>query len=122
MRFENLNWKTALISYLNNLKTFFTGIAFGDQGQFFRTEALESMGGFPAMMLMEDVELSLRLKETGRLIFLPAGIEVSGRRWRDKRLAANLLTVFYLFTRYLIQRRWGRLNQSMREYYEIYYT
>jgi len=122
MQFEPKVYRTRFIAFLNNLKTILTGISFGDQAQFFRKQVLESMGGFPAQMLMEDVELSLRLKETGRLIFLPAGIEVSGRRWQDKRLAANLLTVFYLFTRYLIERRWGRVGLSLKAYYDIYYS
>ncbi len=55
------------------------------------------------MMLMEDVELSLRLKEVGQLVFLRDGIVVSDRRWNGHRFAGNLLTVFYLFTRYLTE-------------------
>jgi rSAM/selenodomain-associated transferase 2 len=122
MRFENLNWKTVLISYLNNSKTFLTGIAFGDQGQFFRTEALELMGGFPALMLMEDVELSLRLKEIGRVLYLANAIRVSGRRWHNHRFSANLFTVLRLFPRYLLGRRFHRLSSSTKEYYRIYYS
>ena len=74
------------------------------------------------MMLMEDVDLSLRLKEVGRMIFLPDGIVVSDRRWNGSRIAGKLRTVFYLFTRYLIERRWGKVDRSMRNYYEIYYN
>jgi len=121
MQFEPLSPKTRLIALLNNLRTNLTGISFGDQAQFFRREALGHMGGFSPMMLMEDVELALRLKETGRLVFLRDGIVVSNRRWTGGRFAGNLLTVLYLFTRYLVERRWGTLGQSMRNYYEIYY-
>ena len=77
---------------------------------------------FPSMMLMEDVELALRLKEVGRLAFLRDGIVVSDRRWNGPRFAGNLLTVFHLFSRYLIERRWGKMDQSMKNYYEIYYN
>ena len=73
------------------------------------------------MMLMEDVELSLRLKEVGQMVFLPYGIVVSDRRWDGNRFAGNLLTVIYLFTRYLVERRWGTFDGSLRKYYEIYY-
>lgn len=59
-----------------------TGISFGAQALLFRKEALERMRGFAAMMLMEDVELSLRLKEVGRLVFFREGIVVSDRRWQ----------------------------------------
>lgn len=74
------------------------------------------------MMLMEDVELSLRLKEIGKLVFLRKGIVVSGRRWTDHGFAGNLLTVFHLFPRYLIERRFCRSNMQKRNFYEIYYS
>ena len=122
MQFERSNPKTMVIAFLNNLRTFLTGISFGDQAQFFRTEALAASGGFPAMMLMEDVELSLRLKEVGRLVFLPNGILVSGRRWIGNGFTGNLMTVFHLFPRYLIERRFCRRNTQKRNYYDIYYS
>jgi rSAM/selenodomain-associated transferase 2 len=122
MQFERNNSKTNVVAFLNNLRTFLTGISFGDQAQFFRTEALAASGGFPSIMLMEDVELSLRLKEVGRLVFLRKGILVSGRRWRGNGFSGNLMTVFHLFPRYLIERRFCRSNALKRNYYEIYYS
>ncbi len=122
MQFERDNSKTNVVAFLNNLRTFLTGISFGDQAQFFRTEALAATGGFPSIMLMEDVELSLRLKEAGRLVFLRKGILVSGRRWRGNGFSGNLMTVFHLFPRYLIERRFCRSNVLKRNYYEIYYS
>ena len=122
MKFEPKNMKTCFIAYLNNVRTIITGISFGDQAQFFRKKALEDIGGFPSMMLMEDVELSLRLKRFGRLAYLRDGIVVSNRRWTGNCFSIHLLTVFYLFTRYLIERRWGRVDSSMTYYYKIYYT
>jgi len=122
MQFERNNPKTNVIAFLNNLRTFLTGISFGDQAQFFRTEALAAIGGFPSMMLMEDVELSLRLKEIGRLVFLRKGILVSGRRWLTNGFKGNLMTVFHLFPRYLIERRFCRRNALKRNYYDIYYS
>jgi rSAM/selenodomain-associated transferase 2 len=121
MQFEPQNPKTRFIAFLNNMRAKLSGIAFGDQGQFFRRAALDSMGGFPPVMLMEDVELSLRLKDVGRLVFLRDGIVVSDRRWHGSRFAGNLLTVFFLFTRYLVERRWGMVDQSMKKYYRMYY-
>ncbi len=122
MQFEPSNAKTALIAALNNLRTFLTGIAFGDQAQFFRAEALEAAGGFPETMLMEDIELALRLKDVGRLIFLRAGVSVSGRRWQGNGFSGKLITVLYLFTRYLIERRIYRSPSSNQYYYNYYYS
>jgi len=122
MQFERNNSKTKVIAFLNNLRTVLTGISFGDQAQFFRTEALAATGGFPSMMLMEDVELSLRLKEIGGLVFLRKGIVVSGRRWLDNGFKGNLMAVFHLFPRYLIERRFCRSDALKRNYYDIYYS
>ena len=122
MQFEKNNPKTMVIAFFNNLRMFLTGISFGDQAQFFRVEALAAAGGFPSMMLMEDVELSLRLKEVGRLVFLRQGILVSGRRWLGNGFTGNLMTVFHLFPRYLLARRFCQGNTLKRNYYDIYYS
>jgi rSAM/selenodomain-associated transferase 2 len=122
MQFERNHPKTVVIAFLNNARTFLTGISFGDQAQFFRAEALAAAGGFPSMMLMEDVELSLRLKEVGMLVFLRKGILVSGRRWLGNGFTGNLMMVFHLFPRYLIERRFCRRNTLKRNYYDIYYS
>ena len=122
MQFETNTPKTMVIAFLNNLRTFLTGISFGDQAQFFRTEPLAAAGGVPSMMLMEDVELSLRLKEIGRLVFLRKGIVASGRRWLGNDFKSKLMTVLHLFPRYLIERRFMRSNTLKRNYYDIYYS
>ncbi len=122
MQFETNTTKTMVIAFLNNLLTFLTGISFGDQAQFFRIEPLAASGGVPSMMLMEDVELSLRLKEIGRLVFLRKGILVSGRRWLGRGFKSKLKTVLHLFPRYLIERRFTLNNTLKQNYYDIYYS
>ena len=122
MQFEQATFRTALIAFLNNSRAFLTGISFGDQAQYFRVEALAAAGGFPSMMLMEDVEVSLRLKESGRLIFLRNGVVVSSRRWQGSAFTGNLMTVFYLFTRYLAWRRFSRNDELKQNYYDAYYS
>jgi rSAM/selenodomain-associated transferase 2 len=121
MRFDSARRRPRLIEWLNHLRLRLTGIAFGDQAQFVRREVLQAMGGFPDMMLMEDVELSMALKERGAILCMPDGVRVSPRRWEDRRFAARVGTVLRLFFGYLFERRWrggGGHNQS---YYERYY-
>ena len=111
----------SLISWLNNARTRLTGIAFGDQAQFFRTGILDKIGGYPPIMLMEDIELSLRLKEQGRLLFLNRGVTVSSRRWQKKQSFRKVGLVLRLFTAYLLERRFGIRDRQMAEYYRTYY-
>ena len=72
-----------MIEYLNELRTVFLGLSFGDQGQFFRRAAIIAEGGFPKLPLMEDVELSLRLRAAGPVLYLGAASSAptaAGRR------------------------------------------
>ena len=121
MEFRQKGIKSGVVARLNNLRAFCTGISFGDQAQFFRAQAVEPMGGFPDVMLMEDVELSMRLKQTGRIVYLKNGVTASGRRWRDRKFSNNLITVIWLFTRYLVERRFGTLASGNQKYYNAYY-
>jgi hypothetical protein len=57
------------------------GISYGDQAQFFRRALLQSAGGFPDQPIMEDVELSLRLRSLGEPIYLDMPVTVSARRF-----------------------------------------
>jgi rSAM/selenodomain-associated transferase 2 len=120
MAFVEAGLKRCFIAALNNLRARTTGIAFGDQAQFVRAAALSEIDGFPGLMLMEDVELSLRLKRLGRPLFLKAGVVVSGRRWQDGAFMQNLQSVLGLFFRYLIERRLGRTLDGER-YFRKYY-
>ncbi|MHB1850518.1 MAG: TIGR04283 family arsenosugar biosynthesis glycosyltransferase [Acidimicrobiales bacterium] len=56
---------------------------FGDQAMFVRRDAFESLGGFPEIAIMEDLELSRRLARHGRLVVLPATSTASSRRLVD---------------------------------------
>jgi rSAM/selenodomain-associated transferase 2 len=122
MRFSDRDWRSALIAWLNNQRARWSGIGFGDQAQFFRSAVIEKMGGFPAIELMEDVELSLRLKQQGRLLFVDNGVRVSARRWQGGGFWSNVGLVIGLFFRYLIQRRYnGGPPDNMDWYYRRYY-
>jgi rSAM/selenodomain-associated transferase 2 len=120
MAFEGGGIATRWIARLNNLRAIVTGIAFGDQAQFVRAEALRRIGGVPTLMLMEDVELSLRMKSAGRVIYLGQGVRASGRRWQHGSFGENVLMVVGLFFRYLLKRRLC-LNPDERRYYRKYY-
>ena len=48
-----------------NLRSRLTGIATGDQAIFVRRAAFEALGGYAPIPLMEDVELSRRLRRLG---------------------------------------------------------
>jgi rSAM/selenodomain-associated transferase 2 len=121
MRFTAHSLGLRLVACLNNWRARWCGIAFGDQGQFFRRDALNMTGGFPDMMLMEDVELSLRLKQFGRPLFVRRGVRVSQRRWVRRGFVKNIWKVLTLFIRYLVERRMNGAAGIRTDYYRRYY-
>lgn len=71
----------AVVAWLMNRRSRLSGIATGDQAMFMRRDVFERLGGFAAIPLMEDIELSGRLKRVGRPACLAARVTTSGRRW-----------------------------------------
>jgi rSAM/selenodomain-associated transferase 2 len=55
---------------------------YGDQALFVRRKAFESVGGFPEIPLMEDLELVRRLRREGRIAISSLRVVASARRWR----------------------------------------
>lgn len=70
-----------VIEWGANLRSHLTGIPYGDQGLFMRTELFRKMGGYADIPLMEDIELGHRLKRQGRIVFVRPSITTSPRRW-----------------------------------------
>ncbi|MCB1985389.1 MAG: glycosyltransferase [Burkholderiales bacterium] len=98
-RFNDTGIRLLVIEMLNDARAAWVGASFGDQSQFFRIAAVDKMGGYPGYPLMEDVELSLRMKRLGRVVLLDCRILNSARQWRHgffKRiwLILHLVAVF----------------------------
>lgn len=98
-RFMVSNAKLLVIEMLNDARAGLGGAGFGDQGQFFRVAALPQIGGFPAYPLMEDVEMSLRMRAAGRTALLGGGVHNSARQWTNGfasrvRLILKLVLIF----------------------------
>jgi rSAM/selenodomain-associated transferase 2 len=77
--------------HLADLRSRYTSLPYGDQALFVRREVFESVGGFPDQPLMEDLELSLRLRRAGKLRRVPARVIVSGRRFIARPVAFTVL-------------------------------
>ncbi len=85
-RFDvTINGRPALlkvVAAMMNARSRLTGIATGDQGIFVERTLFAAVGGFPDQLLMEDIELSRRLKRAGGApVCLRERVVTSGRRW-----------------------------------------
>ena len=111
-----------LIELSNRLRFNLGGIAFGDQGIFVRRDVLHAGGGMPAIRLMEDVELSLRLADSPYRLQVGHSLKVSTRRWEKKKFTGYTLQVLLLVSAYLVLRRLGySLQHLSNTMYRIYY-
>lgn len=84
---------------LADLRSRYTGLPYGDQALFVRAGVFRRLGGFPDQPLMEDLELSRRLRRAGKIRTVPANVRVSGRRFLARPISTfvvmNAFPVLY---------------------------
>ena len=85
-----------VIAALMNLRSRWTGIATGDQALFMTRAAFDSVGGFAAQPLMEDIEMSRRLLKLSRPACLRERVVTSGRRWETRGVWPTVLLMWRL--------------------------
>ncbi|MFL9824642.1 TIGR04283 family arsenosugar biosynthesis glycosyltransferase [Rhodoplanes sp. SY1] len=86
----------AVVAHMMNLRSRWTGIATGDQAIFVRRAAFETVGGYPAIPLMEDIALSRALKRLSRPLCLRDRVTTSGRRWEKHGVLRTILLMWRL--------------------------
>ncbi|MGI8964980.1 MAG: TIGR04283 family arsenosugar biosynthesis glycosyltransferase, partial [Limisphaerales bacterium] len=86
----------------------------GDQAIFVRRDALEKIGGVPALPLMEEFELCKRLRKIGRLALAEATVETSARRFFENGVLRTYLRMWRVTIKYFL----GSSTEDLRELYE----
>lgn len=82
VRFDDAGPALRLVAGAMNRRSAWTSICTGDQAMFvYRREFLD-IGGFAPMPLMEDIDLSRRLKRRSRPLRIRHPVTTSARRWR----------------------------------------
>ena len=100
VRIEGRPRMLRVVAALVNLRSRLSGIATGDQAIFVIRAAFERVGGFPVQPLMEDIEISRRLKRLGRPACLRARVCTSGRRWEQRGVWRTIVLMWRLRWRY----------------------
>jgi len=91
-----------LVERLMNLRSRLTGIATGDQGMFVTRALFERVGGFPDLPLMEDIELSKRLRAVCRPLCLRQQVVTSSRRWEERGIVRTIGLMWVLRLAYFL--------------------
>ncbi len=96
VRLDGARFAYRVIEGFMNRRSALTGIATGDQAIFVRRDVFESLGGYAPIALMEDIELSRRLKRRGRPARLTDPVTTSVRRWERHGIVPTVLRMWGL--------------------------
>lgn len=89
-------WNLRAITWINRIRYRLTHNYYGDQGIFVRASVFEALGGYKDLALLEDLDLSQRLKRAGRTVLVPVPLLTSGRRFVARGPWRTLVFVVWL--------------------------
>ena len=96
VRITGRHFMLRVVGHMMNLRSRWTGIATGDQAMFVTRAAFDAVGGFADQPLMEDIELSKRLRKISRPACIKRCVSTSGRRWEAHGVWHTILLMWRL--------------------------
>ena len=100
-----------LTGELINRRSRLTSISTGDQAIFIRRAVFEQLGGYADIPLMEDIDLSRRMKRAGRIACLRQCVTTSARRWQTDGVVRTILLMWSLRALYFFGVSPARLQR-----------
>lgn len=91
-----------VVAAFMNARSRWSRIYTGDQAIFVRRAVFEAMGGYASIPLMEDIELSRRLKRQGPIACLRERVSTSGRRWETNGVFRTIALMWWLRFSYFV--------------------
>lgn len=115
IKLSSHRWQFRIIEWLINKRSSISHIATGDQGIFIKTALFKKISGFAEIELMEDINLSKRLKKISTPIFIDKHpLVTSSRRWEKHGILATILLMWKLRLAYFL----GVNESSLAESYK----
>jgi rSAM/selenodomain-associated transferase 2 len=96
VRLDAVGWPFRLVETLMNLRSRLTRISTGDQAIFVRRDTFLALNGYPEIELMEDLELSKKLKRVGKIACLRERVITSARRWQHDGVLRTIVLMWTL--------------------------
>ncbi|MBI3795739.1 MAG: TIGR04283 family arsenosugar biosynthesis glycosyltransferase [Deltaproteobacteria bacterium] len=96
VRLDASGWPFRMIETMMNFRSRLTRISTGDQAIFVRRETFLAVGGYPEVELMEDLELSRKLKRMGKIACLRTKVVTSARRWQRDGMLKTIVLMWTL--------------------------
>lgn len=115
IKLSSSHWPYRIIESLINLRSCLSKIASGDQGIFISQNLFKQLGGYADIPLMEDIELSKRLKKiTSPCCIKSTVLITSSRRWEKHGIIATVLLMWKLRLLYFLGTPASRLANKYR--------
>jgi rSAM/selenodomain-associated transferase 2/rSAM/selenodomain-associated transferase 1 len=121
IRIDGAHPMLRVVERVMNFRSRHTGIATGDQAMFVRRDGFERLGGFANLPLMEDIELSKRLKKKGVPACVHPPAITSARRWVENGVWRTIVLMGWLRMAYFfganpdaLARRYGYAPEPER--------
>jgi rSAM/selenodomain-associated transferase 2 len=96
VRISGNHWMLPVVASMMNLRSRLSGIATGDQAMFVGRASFDAVGGFANLPLMEDIELSGRLRRITRPACISHRVTTSGRRWETRGVWRTMVLMWRL--------------------------
>lgn len=102
-----------VVAWFMNQRSALSGICTGDQAIFVTARLFRMSGGYCEIPLMEDIELSARLKRTARPVRLRTPVITAARRWQVNGPLRTIAKMWSLRLRYWL----GETPESLAKRY-----
>ena len=115
LKFDSDNSIMKIVAFFSNLRVVFRNIAFGDQGIFIKKDLFLKLGGFESIPLMEDYQLSIKLKKKKiKIKLIDDYIITSDRKFRNEGILKTIIKMQILQYKF---RKQEDIFKIYREYY-----
>lgn len=112
LQFDETTPAFSVIAFMMNWRSRLTGICTGDQAIFVRRSAFDKLNGFADIPLMEDIDISRRLRRESWPHCVPDKATTSARRWRARGLIRTVLHMWWYRLQYFFGVSPERLVKS----------
>ena len=114
IRFDSVHPMLVLIALTMNLRSRLSSVCTGDQAMFVRRDTFARLGGFADIPLMEDIEISKRLRSISAPCCLDSKVTTSSWRWQANGIWRTILLMWWLRLQYFFGVSPARL---VKQYY-----
>ena len=102
VRFVRSGFVMSMIAWFMNQRSRLSAICTGDQSLFVRRDLFERIDGFADQPLMEDIDISRRLRLLSRPTMPTAKLSISARRWQRDGVLYTVLLMWRLRLAYYL--------------------